>query len=49
MLTGLRDPSGGPSFRIRLLSLLVVLALLVLAAPLVVVPILHWLLGSALP
>lgn len=49
MLTGLRDPSGGPSMRVRLLSLLVVVGLLVLTAPLLIMPVLHWLLDSALP
>ncbi len=49
MLTRLRGPSGGPSLRVRLLSLLVVLGLVLLTAPLVVVPLMHWLLDSALP
>lgn len=49
MLTRLRDPSGGPSLRVRLVSLLVVLGLVLITAPLVVVPLMHWLLDSALP
>jgi hypothetical protein len=49
MLTGLRGPSGGPSLRIRLLSLLVVLGLLIITAPLVMIPVLHWVMDSLLP
>lgn len=49
MPAGLRDPSGQLTLRTRLLSLLVVLGLVVLTAPLVVLPLLRWLLGSALP
>ncbi len=49
MPAGLRDPYGRVTPRTRLLSLLVVLGLVVLTAPLVVLPLLQWLLGSALP
>ncbi len=46
---GLRDRSGQLTLRTRLLSLLVVIGLVVLTAPLVVLPLLRWLLGSTLP
>jgi hypothetical protein len=49
MSVGLRGPTGEPSLRVRLLSLLVVVGLLVLTAPFVVIPLLRWLVGSALP
>jgi len=49
MSVGLRGPTGKPSLRVRLLSLLVVVGLLIVTAPLVMIPLLRWLLGSALP
>jgi hypothetical protein len=43
MLPVLRDPrGGGPSLEVRLLAGLVVLGLVVLTAPLVVVPVIRW-------
>ena len=43
MLPALRDPrGGGPSLEVRLLAGLVVLGLVVLTAPLVVVPVIRW-------
>lgn len=39
MLRGLRDVEGGPSLRSRLLAALVVVGLVVLTAPLVVLPV----------
>ncbi len=49
MLSGLRDPTGGPSLRIRALSLVVVLGLVLLTAPLVLLPLLRWLVGVVSP
>ena len=46
MLRALRDPEGGPALRVRLVAALLVLGLVVLAAPVVLVPLLRWLLGS---
>lgn len=43
MLPALRDPRGRPSLEVRLLAGLVVVGLVVLTAPLVVVPAIHWL------
>jgi hypothetical protein len=43
MLPALRDPrGGGPSLQVRLLAGLVVLGMVVLTAPLVVVPAIRW-------
>lgn len=44
VLPALRDPNGGPSMAVRLVALLVVLGLVVLTAPLFVVPVLRALL-----
>jgi hypothetical protein len=41
----MRDASGGPSTRIRLIALVVALGMLVAAAPLLI-PLLDWLLGG---
>ncbi len=49
MLSTLRGPGGGPSVAVRLLAALVVLGLVVVTAPLFVLPLLHWLVGVALP
>ncbi|MDP9407236.1 MAG: hypothetical protein M3P95_05035 [Actinomycetota bacterium] len=46
MLSELRDPDGGPSLRVRLLALVVVVGLVALTAPLVVVPLLEALLTA---
>lgn len=46
MLSGLRGPDGGPSLRVRLLAALVVLGLIVLSAPLVLLPVLRAVLGG---
>jgi hypothetical protein len=43
MLPALRDPRGKPSLEVRLLAGLVVLGMVVLTAPLVVVPAIRWL------
>jgi hypothetical protein len=43
MLGGLQDRRGHPSVRARLLAALVALGLVVLTAPLVVLPVAHWL------
>jgi len=45
---GLRDDVGGPSTGLRLLALLVVVGLVVVSAPLVVVPLLRALFGVVL-
>ena len=45
MLRGLRNPEGGPALRVRLVAALVLLGLVVLTAPVVVVPLLRWLAG----
>lgn len=44
MLPVLRGPGGGPSLTVRLVALLVVVGLIVLTAPLFVVPVLRALL-----
>ncbi|MGI8683264.1 MAG: hypothetical protein ACR2JO_14285 [Mycobacteriales bacterium] len=49
MPAGLRRPSGSPSLRARVLALLVVLGLILITAPLVVIPLMDWLFGAALP
>ena len=41
MLRELRDPRGGPNLRVRVLALLVVIDLVVITAPLVVLPLLR--------
>jgi hypothetical protein len=41
----MRDGSGGPSTRIRLIALVVAVGMLVAAAPLLI-PLLDWLLGG---
>jgi hypothetical protein len=43
MLGRLQDPRGDPRLRVRLLAALVVLGLLLLAAPLVLIPVVRWL------
>ncbi|MGN6243843.1 MAG: hypothetical protein ACTHQ3_09245 [Motilibacteraceae bacterium] len=43
MLSTLRGPDGGPAPHVRLLAALVVLGMAVLTAPLVLVPLLRWL------
>ncbi|HET6816718.1 MAG TPA: hypothetical protein VFH66_05780 [Mycobacteriales bacterium] len=45
MLGRLQDRSGEPNLRTRALAGLVVLGMVVLTAPLVVLPILRWLAG----
>jgi hypothetical protein len=45
MLGRLQDRRGGPNLRTRALAGLVVLGLVVLTAPLVVLPVLRWLAG----
>jgi hypothetical protein len=46
VLSELRAPDGGPRLRVRLLALVVVVGLLVLTAPLVVLPLLEALLNA---
>ena len=41
MLSELRGPDGGPRLHVRLLALVVVVGMLVLTAPLVVLPLLE--------
>ncbi len=43
MLSSLRRPDGSPSLGVRLLAALVVLGLVVLTAPLVITPVLDFL------
>ncbi len=43
MLRSLRDADGGPALTVRILAALVVIGMLVLTAPVVLVPILRWL------
>jgi hypothetical protein len=43
MLGRLQDRRGAPNLRTRALAALVVLGLVVLTAPLVVLPVAHWL------
>jgi hypothetical protein len=43
VLGGLRDRSGRPALRMRAVAALTLLGLLVLSAPLVLVPLLSWL------
>jgi hypothetical protein len=43
MLGKLQDRRGAPTLRVRLLAALVVLGLVVLTAPLVVLPLANWL------
>lgn len=45
VLSQLRSPSGGPALRVRVIAALIVLGLVVLTAPLALVPLLRWLLG----
>ncbi len=45
MPLGLRNASGEPALSARVVAALVVLALFVLTAPLVLVPVLDWLTG----
>lgn len=45
MLRTLRNPDGGPALRVRLVAGLLVLGLILLAAPLLV-PVLRWLAGQ---
>jgi len=47
MLRSLRNSSGGPALRVRVLAALLALGLLALAAP-AVVPLLRWLLATLL-
>jgi hypothetical protein len=43
MLGRLQDRRGEPRFRVRVLAALVIVGMLVLAAPLVMVPLVSWL------
>lgn len=45
MLGNLRNSQGGPALRVRVIAILVVLGLVLLTAPIVVVPALRWLAG----
>ncbi|MDP9392872.1 MAG: hypothetical protein M3Q27_00785 [Actinomycetota bacterium] len=45
MLRSLRSPDGRPALRVRLVALLVVLGMVLLAAPVVLVPLVRWLFG----
>ena len=42
MLSSLRGPDGGPALHVRLLAALVILGMLLLAAPFVLVPVLRY-------
>ena len=48
MLRSLRDAEGGPSMGVRVLAAVVVLGMIVLTAPVVLVPLLRWLAGALL-
>lgn len=48
MLRELRSPDGGPRLRVRLLALLVVLGMVLLTAPLVVLPLVRAVLTALL-
>ncbi len=43
MTSGLRRADGTPGLRVRALALLVVVGMVVLTAPVVVLPVAHWL------
>jgi hypothetical protein len=43
MLRSLRTPTGGPSLRARAVAVLVVVGLVILTAPVIVLPVMHWL------
>ncbi|HTW19296.1 MAG TPA: hypothetical protein VME70_03670 [Mycobacteriales bacterium] len=43
MLSRLQDTQGAPRIRVRLLAALVIVGLLVLTAPIVMVPLVGWL------
>jgi hypothetical protein len=45
MLSSLRNPRGGPALRVRVIALVLVLGLVLLSAPVVLLPVLRWLLG----
>lgn len=45
MLGRLQDRRGEPNLRTRMLAALVVVGMVVLTAPLVVIPLVHWLAG----
>ena len=45
MLGRLQDRRGGPTLRVRVLAALVIAGMLLLTAPLVLVPVVRWLLG----
>jgi hypothetical protein len=45
VLGSLRDSSGRPTLRVRIIAALTLIGLLVLSAPLVLVPIFRWLVG----
>jgi hypothetical protein len=42
VLGTLQDRRGGPNLRTRVLAALVILGLVVITAPLVVLPVVHW-------
>lgn len=46
MLAGLRNQRGGPALAVRVLAAVVTVGLLVLSAPVVLVPVLRWLVGT---
>ena len=48
VLSSLRGPDGRPALRVRVLAALVVLGLVALTAPLVLVPVLDWLVDFVL-
>lgn len=48
MLSGLRNPRGGPSLRVRILAALVVVAMVGITAPVVLAPMVRWLADAVL-
>lgn len=42
----MRNPDGGPNLRMRVLAVLVVVGLVLLTAPLIVLPLVRYLAGS---
>jgi hypothetical protein len=45
MLSSLRNPEGGPALRVRIIALVLVAGLVLLSAPVVLVPVLRWLIS----
>jgi hypothetical protein len=45
MLSSLRNSEGGPALRVRIIALVLVVGLVLLSAPVVLMPALRWLIG----